>query len=162
MKKIFLLVTAALSALFSSASEDHPLTVSAGQFRHIELGSDMKVVLVSASELQNEIKTGSAATYEKLNISVSGDHLRLELRQSLRENERVYLVVEDLQSLTVGENTSVETENYLTGKEIKINVEQGARIRIKTYATVKAYGADGWPVPVQTKPASSQKEIKAF
>jgi hypothetical protein len=160
MKKIFLFMAAALSTVFSFASGDHPLTVSAGQFKNIQLGSDMNVVIVSAKQLQNEITTGSVAVYEKLNIAVVGNQLRLELRQKLDKNEKIYIVVEEVQSLTVGDNTTVVSENALPGKKIVLSVGQGAVARLKTNATVKAFGADGLPLDVFTNTVTVEKEAK--
>jgi hypothetical protein len=162
MKKILTLVIAVLSVVSSFASAEQPLVVSAGQFRHIELGSNMKVTLISSSELQNEIKTGSIAVYEKLDIAVSGNNLRLELRQKLEPGEVIYVVVGEIESLTLGENTIVDSENTLPGKRISISVEKGASARLKTSAKVTAIGADGLPVKMTTKSIETQEQVQAF
>ena len=162
MKQILSLIAAVLSVLSSFASEEQPLVVSAGQFRHIELGRDMKVTLISNAQLQNEIKASSVAVFEKLDIAVSGNNLRLELRRKLEPNERVYVVIGEIESLTLGENTVVDSENVLPGKQIKLSVDKGASARLKTSANVTAIGADGLPVNVVTKNIATQKEAKAF
>ena len=162
MKQILSLIAAVLSVLSSFASEEQPLVVSAGQFRHIELGRDMKVTLISNAQLQNEIKASSVAVFEKLDIAVSGNNLRLELRRKLEPNERVYVVIGEIESLTLGENTVVDSENVLPGKQIRLSVDKGASARLKTSANVTAIGADGLPVNVVTKNIATQKEAKAF
>jgi len=162
MKPILTLIIAVLSVFSSFANEEQPLVVSAGQFKHIEFGSDMKVTLVRKKQLQNEIKTGSVVVYEKLDIAVSGNSLRLQLRQKLEPNEKIYVVVGELESLTLGEDTIVDSENALPGKAIKINLDKGASARLKTSANVTAIGADGLPVNVVTNKIAIQKEVKAF
>lgn len=162
MKQILSLIIAVLSVFTSFASEEQPLVVSAGQFKHIELGNDMKVTLISKAQLQNEIKTGSVAVFEKLDIAVSGNNLRLDLRQKLEPNEKIYVVVGEIETLTLGENTFVESENVLPGKEIKLSVDKGASAHLKTSANVTAIGADGLPVKVITKSSATQKDVKAF
>lgn len=162
MKQILSLIIEVLSVFSSFASGEQPLVVSAGQFRHLELGSNMKVTLISSKELQNEIKTGSIAVYEKLNIAVSGNNLRLELRQKLEPGEVVYVVIGELESLTLGENTVVDSENTLPGKRIRISADKGASARLKTSAKVTAIGADGLPVKMITKSIETQEQAQAF
>jgi len=162
MKQVLSLIVTVLSVLSSFASGEQPLVVSAGQFRHIELGNDMKVTLISKSQLQNEIKTGSVSVFEKLDIEVSGDHLRLELRRKLDPNEKIYIVVGEIETLALGENTVVDSENVLPGKTIKLSVDKGASAHLKTTANVSAIGADGLPVQVLTKKSAVQTEVKAF
>lgn len=162
MKQILSLIITLLSVYSSFANEEQPLVVSAGQFKHIELGSDMKVTLISKAQLQNEIKAGSVTVFEKLDIIVSGDNLRLELRQKQDPNEKIYIVVGEIESLALGENTVVESENVLPGKTIKLSVDKGASAHLRTTANVSAIGADGLPVQVVTRNSALQKEVKGF
>jgi len=162
MKKIFLFMMALMPALFSLANDEKPLIVSAGHLNRIELGSDMKVTFINAATFQNELKTNQADVFENLNISVYNGNMRIELRRKAAKNQKIVVVVEDLQSLTIDENTIVDSENDIPGQQIKINIADQSFVRLTTPARVKAYGPDGLPIDVQTRPISIQKNKPAF
>lgn len=146
MKKILFSVIAVISALFSFAGEEQPIVVSAGHASRIELGDDMKVILVRAGSLPVEKNTTSTAAFQKLFISVDGGSVTVSLRKRLKANEVIYLVVENIENLTIGDNTVAETENYITGKELKIRLGDQAYAFIRTTASIKAFLFDGSPV----------------
>ena len=151
MKKIFLFITAVATALFSFANDEKPLIISAGHVKNIELGSNMKVTLINAASLKNEISTNLVDAFEKLNIEISNGTMRVDLRTKTNKNERVYIVVEDLHTLTIGENTFVDAQDFLPGKQIKIIIADQSYVRLLTNATVKAYSLDGLSLDIQTK-----------
>lgn len=146
MKKVLFSIIAVISALFSFAGEELPLVVSAGHAKRIELGEDMKVILVRAGSLPVEKNTTSAAAFQKLFISADGSSVTVSLRKKLKANEVIYMVVENIESLTIGDNTVTETENYITGKELKILLGDRAYAFIRTTASVQAFRFDGSPV----------------
>ena len=157
MKKIFLFITAVAITLFSFANDEKPLIVSAGQVKNIVLGNNMKVTLINAASLKNESSANLADVSEKLNVEISNGTMRLEPRAKADKIERVYIVVEGLYSLTIGENTFVEAEDFLPGKQIKIIIADQSYVRLLTNAKVNAYSLDGLSVDIQTKRFSSQK-----
>jgi hypothetical protein len=157
MKKIFLFITAVAIALSSFANDEKPLFVSAGQLKNIVLGNNMNVTLINAASLKSEISANLVDAFEKLNVEISNGTMRLDLRTNTDKNERVYIVVEDLYSLTIGENTFVEAQDFLPGKQIKIVIADQSYVRLLTNATVKAYSLDGLSIDIQTKRFSSQK-----
>ena len=157
MKKILFVVTAVVVALSTFANDEAPLVVSAGHIKNIELGSDMKVTFIKASSLKTGINTNANDVFEKLNIAVSNGIMRLEFRTTTNKNERVYVIVEDLQSLTIGENTFVDTQDFLDAKKIKIIIADQSYVRLLTNATVNAYSMDGLSIDIQTKRFSPQK-----
>jgi hypothetical protein len=157
MKRIFLFITALIIASSSFANDEKPLVVPAGQAKNIVLGDNMKVTFINKASLKNEIKPDLVDLFEKLNIEVSNGNMRLELRPKSDKNERVYIIVEDLRSLTIGENTFVDTEDSLPGKQIKIVMADESYVRLLTNAEVKAYTFDGLSLDIQSKRFSSQK-----
>ncbi len=157
MKKILLFITAVVITLSSFANDETPLVVSAGHVKNIELGSNMKVTLINAASLKTVTNASPVDVFEKLNIEFSNGNMRLELRTKTDRNQRVYIVVDDLQSLTIGENTFVETEDFLPAKKMKIIIGDQSYVRLLTNATVNAYSLDGLSVDIQTKRFPSQK-----
>ena len=157
MKKIFLFITAVAITLFSFANDEKPLIVSAGQVKNIVLGNNMKVTLINAASLKNGINPNLVDVFEKLNIEVSNGNMRLELRPKSDKNERIYIIVDELRSLTIGENTFVDTEDSLPGKVIKVFIADQSYVRLLTNAKVNAYSLDGLSVDIQTKRFSSEK-----
>lgn len=157
MKKILLFITAVVVALSTFANDETPLVVSAGGVKNIELGSNMNVTFINAASLKTWTNANPVDVFEKLNIAVSNGNMRLELRTRTNKNERVYIVVDDIQSLTIGENTFVETEDFLPGKKIKIFIADQSYVRLLTNATVNAYSLDGLSLDIQTKRFSSTK-----
>jgi|GEM_PF-3305124 len=162
MKKIFLFIAAVAITLFSFANDEKPLIVSAGQVKNIVLGNNMKVTLINAASLKNESSANLADVSEKLNVEISNGTMRLEPRAKADKIERVYIVVEGLYSLTIGENTFVEAEDFLPGKQIKIIIADQSYVRLLTNAKVNAYSLDGLSVDIQTKRFSSQNNKPVF
>ena len=162
MKKIFLIIAAVAITLFSFANDEKPLIVSAGQVKNIVLGNNMKVTLINAASLKNESSANLADVSEKLNVEISNGTMRLEPRAKADKIERVYIVVEGLYSLTIGENTFVEAEDFLPGKQIKIIIADQSYVRLLTNAKVNAYSLDGLSVDIQTKRFSSQNNKPVF
>ena len=156
MKKILLFITAVVVTLSSFANDETPLVVSAGHVKNIELGSNMKVTLINAASLKTATSTNPVDVFEKLNIEVSNGNMRLEFRTKTDKNQRVYIIVDDLSSLTIGENTFVDTQDFLDAKKIKIIIADQSYVRLLTDATVDAYSMDGLSVDIQTKRFSSQ------
>ena len=156
MKQILLFAMAIATTLFSFAGDEKPLVISAGQLTNIEVGSNMKVVLVNAKSLSAQKSTSLIDASQKLYISISGGTLHLDAR-NLRLNEKVNVVVDNIESLTLGNNTVVETDNYIDGKKIKVNVGDESFVRLVTPGSVDAFGSDGLAIDVQTRPLVSPK-----
>lgn len=162
MKKIVLLLFAVAAGFLTVNAQDHSrLVISAGQLKKITLGEDMKVVLVSAESFASEIK-GGMNVFEKLNISVVDGAMRINAGQKLLKNETVFVVVNELQSLTVGEHTKVTTEGILRGPSIKVYVQEGSVARLKTTAKVKAYSPGNEIVSIETTPIQLRATAGAF
>lgn len=161
MKQILLFAMAMITTLFSFAGDEKPLVISAGQFTNIELGSNMKVVLVNAKSLSAQESTSLTDASQKLYISISNGTLQL-FASNLRLNEKVYVVVDKIESLTLGNNTIVESGNYIDGKNIKVKVGDDSYVRLVTPGSVNAYGSDGAAIDVQTRPLAPRKTKTAI
>jgi hypothetical protein len=156
MKKFILFLSILASGLMSFAQEKK-LVISAGELKHVQLGDNMNVTLVSADQA-TELK-GDMVAFEKLNLSVSNGILHIQSRQSLSADEKVYIVVGDLQTLSIGQNTSVTSENVLTSKELKVLVMDGSTARLKTIGKIAASAADGYEVSVKRTVIELQRPV---
>ena len=151
MKKILtLLIAVTVGFLSSNAQEPERLIISAGQLKNISLGDNMKVVLVSNGSSEGEVK-GDMSVFEKINISVSNGTLHINPGKKL-ENETVYVIVDVLKTLTVGQHTQVRTEGVLYAKEIKVFVNNGSIARLTTTGEVNAYSIDDLEFSVTKTP----------
>jgi hypothetical protein len=142
MKKfLILLITVICGFTAANAQEESRLLISAGQFKNIVLGEGMKVVLVSDGSLQTEIK-GDMGFFEKVNVSVADGSLHVRAGSRLG-GETVFIAVNQLKQLTVGQRTHVTTEGVLRSSEIKVFVYEGSVARLKTTGEVNAFSPDG-------------------
>lgn len=142
MKKILmLLVTVVCAFAAANAQDESRLVIAAGQFRNITLGEGMRVVLVSDQSLNTEIK-GDISFFEKLNVSVVNGSLHVNPGRMLA-GETVFIAVNQLKQLTVGQRTHVNTEGVLRSSEIKVFVYEGSVARLRTTGEVNAFSPDG-------------------
>lgn len=142
MKKILiLLITVVCGFTAANAQDESRLLISAGQFKNIVLGEGMKVVLVSDGSLHTEIK-GDMNFFEKLNVSIVDGSLHVKPGRMLG-SETVFIAVNQLKQLTLGQRTHVSTEGVLRSSEIKVFVYEGSVARIKTTGEVNAFSPDG-------------------
>lgn len=150
-----LLITVACGFAGANAQDENRLLITAGQFKNIVLGEGMKVVLVSAElPLQTEIK-GDMGFFEKLNVSVSDGSLHIRAGRKLG-GETVFVAVNQLEKLTLGQKTQVFTEGVLRSSEIKVFVNEGSVARLRTTGEVNAYSYDGeFSVTKLSKPLAS-------
>lgn len=142
MKKILsLLIVMAAGVLSLNAQEQGRLTISAGQLKNITFGDNIKAVLVTPGSSDNEVKADMSA-FQKLNISVLNGSLHINAGKDMAAGETVYVIVDDLQSLTLGQHTQVTTEGILYSKEIKVYVCDGSIAKLRTTGEVNAYSLD--------------------
>jgi hypothetical protein len=142
MKRILmLLITVACGFAAANAQDESRLLITAGQFKNIVLGEGMKVVLVGAESLQAEIK-GDMRFFEKLNVSTADGTLHIRPGRKLN-GETVFVVVNHLEKLTLGQRTQVTTEGVLRSSEIKVLVYEGSVARLKTTGEVNGFSPDG-------------------
>ena len=105
MKKLFLLLVAAVFALLSAnAQKENDLVISAGDAKGLVLGNDMNVVLISATLGQENIRLNKT-TLQKMDVKFYNGTVEIMPRKDLR-NETVYVIVNDVKEVTLGQNTS--------------------------------------------------------
>lgn len=151
MKKILTLLIAVTAGFLSlNAQEPGRLTISAGQLKNLSLGDNMKVVLITAGSPQKEVKADMNA-FEKLNIAVFNGTLNINPGKNL-EGETIYVVVDDLKSLTVGQHTDVSTQGVLYSKEIKVFVSEGSVATLRTTGEVNAFSLDDMDFSIRKTP----------
>jgi hypothetical protein len=159
MKQILtLLLAVTMGFLSSNAQEPERLTISAGQLKNISLGDHMKVVLVSNGTSDGEFK-GDIGIFEKLNISVQNGTLLVNPGRKLN-NETIYIVVDNLKTLTVGQFTKVSTEGVLYSKEMKVFVQNGSVAQLLTTGEVNAYSTDDYEFTMSKTPVRMNASAK--
>jgi hypothetical protein len=151
MKKIVLLLFVIASGLVSFAQEDNRLVISAGQLKSISLGDNMNVVLISATSSGNELK-GMMDVFEKLNVAFHNGSMHVAPGRRFSADEKVYVIVNDLESLTIGQNTKVSTEGFLYSRMLKVYVQDGSLATLRTTGDVKAYSLDNLEFSIRKTP----------
>ena len=152
MKKIVLLLFVIASGFLTlQAQEDSRLVLSAGQLKNISLGDNLNVVLISAEPGQNEVK-GDMNVFEQLNVTVNNGMMHIAAGQRLAAGQTVYVIVNDVQNLTVGQNTQVTTEGILYSNMIKVYVQNGSVAKLRTTGDVKAYSLDDFEFSIRKTP----------
>lgn len=157
MKK-FLTLLIAVAGFLSSNAQEPRLTVSAGQVKNITVGDNMKVVLVSSATAETEVKM-DANVFEKINISVHNGSMYINPGKSL-EKETIYVIVDDIKSLTVGQNAQVTTEGILYSKEIKVFVQEGSLAKLLTTGHVSAFALDNQELSISKTPVRFNASAK--
>lgn len=148
MKKIFFpLILIFGSLLSANAQTKTDIVLPAAGIKNITLGSNMTVVMVKAQESQKEI-TLSKEAREKLDISFHKGIMEVHSRTDLNQ-ATVYLLVDDVRNLTLGENTHVTSGSILPGTEMNLYVHFGATAKLKTNGKVNAYANDDSEVFIQ-------------
>lgn len=161
MKKILLpLLIIMLHLVTANAQNENRLVISAGTLKHLSFGDKMKVVLVKAGPDQSGVSM-SEEVFQKLEVTFSKSSLHVQSREASK-NEVVYVLVNDVKSITLGQNTSISNEGIWINKNIDLFVSDGATARLKTSAEVKAYPLGESAVNVDIRPLPSQSSARIF
>jgi hypothetical protein len=161
MKKILMpLLALMLHVVSAHAQQEKSLVISAGSLKHIAFGEKMKVVLVKVSPAQTGVNFTQEVS-DKLNVSFTGNLLTVESRKASK-NDIVYVVVNDLQSITLGQSTSITNEGIWMSGNIDLYVSDGAKARLKTIGEIKAHPLGESAVNVSIRPIPQNASAKAF
>lgn len=160
MKKILLLVVT-MGITFLATAQQSPLVISASGLKKLQLGENMKVTLVSSGKQQVDIK-GVTEFFEKLNISVHNGTMKIEGRNKLSKNETIMVMVDALESLTLGQSTQVNTEGTLHGTNLNVFVEAGAVAQLRTTGKVNAFSLGETDVTVVRQPMRLKMDLKVM
>ena len=146
---------AALSLGAAGAQEKkEAIVVAAGQFRNIVLADDMEVVLMQAPA-KEAMQIGREVS-DRLKLSMNGDALHIDGVRSPGQFT-VYLLVHDLQQLTLGGHTRVQTRGVLVTEQLQVFLQDGANASLKTTGKVRAHPLGFNEISVAHKqPASLQ------
>ena len=130
----------AFSVLSASAQIEEKLVVHAGNTEHLTIANDMNVVLMPGSENDRSISLDALAS-EKLNLKLSNNSMTISsIREHAgREKLTVLVYVNGLKTITVEDNSTVETIGVLQTPKLDVYVEGDARVHLKTNGAVKAY-----------------------
>lgn len=151
MKQKFILsfVAIVFGVLFASAQDDEKLVVNAGSAEHIRIAANMNVVLMQAKEADKSMSMDIDA-FEKLNLQLSKNALTISsANESRREKPTVFLYVNNLKTLTVEANSTVNTAGILNARQVDVFVEGSTRVHLKTNGEVKAHGLDNREIKVK-------------
>ena len=153
MKKFLFTVALVTGALMAANAQDgQPLIVSAGDVSHLKLGDNMKVILVATSPATGGLTVSPEAS-KLLQLHVSKGTLQVTPAGMGKPNGIVYVLVQQLKSITLGEHTTVLTEGVIEAGRIKVYMDRGAVARLRTNATVDAVGLGDFDVSVTKNPA---------
>ncbi|HEY0676789.1 MAG TPA: DUF2807 domain-containing protein [Chitinophagaceae bacterium] len=162
MKKLLFLFLAVVSGFLSAnAQDDSRLVISAGQFKNISLGENMQVVLISAGAALNEFKS-DIRVFEKLSVSISEGTMRITPGRKLGANETVYIIVNELEVLTLGENTKLTTHGILRSSDIKVFVNEGSVAKLRSTGEVSGHSLDNVFISVQKTPIAGKPSASLF
>lgn len=154
MKKVFLLLIAAVFSLLSAnAQKENALVISAGNTKELVLGDNMNVLLVQAGSAQNDVRLDKEVLK---NLSVKFYDDVLEIRpERVFKNQTVYIIVNGVQRITVGENTSIQSESVLHNGQLDLYMHVGATANLKTSGRIDAFSLGDFELSVKRTPLYS-------
>ncbi|HEX8314764.1 MAG TPA: hypothetical protein VF609_07225 [Flavisolibacter sp.] len=151
MKKVLFLLTVAVCSLLSAnAQSENDLVISAGDLKKITLGDNMKVVLISSSDIPKEVRI-TKLLMDKLQVSVANGAMLLVPNKKLTET--VFVVVDKITKVTLGENTSVRSSGFLRS-DIDLYVSDGASVNLRTTGRLKAFPIGDTNLEIKSTPIS--------
>lgn len=132
---------AALILLFSQSDSfsqfaiyngKRPIIVDEDAIRHITVSGNVDVVLRPNPRPGTVVKVENKAT-DKVKASVSGGDLYIDSKSSVKENERivVYVWSDELQTLTLNDNTYAVSIGILDFKDLRVNINDKARVALR-------------------------------
>jgi hypothetical protein len=130
---LILLVTQADSfAQYASFNGKKPIIVDEDAIRHITVGGNVDVVIRENSRPGTIVKVEEKSTL-KLKASVAGSDLYIDSEKSVSGNERVvvYVWTDDLQSLTLNDNSYAVSIGILGFDNLRVNIHDKARVALR-------------------------------
>jgi hypothetical protein len=158
MKKILTATLAVLVSFFSATAQDDEkaLVINASDIKHLVLGDNLNVVLLQHDNGPQEIKI-SKAVYSQLRLSMHDGIMTITSQNNYRSTEPVYVLVNQVKSLTLGENSRITTEGVLSAGKIDVYVEQGAKAYLRTTGKINATSLGDFDVSVERNAAGVAK-----
>lgn len=151
-QKLFLSFLAiVVSVLSVSAQSEKKLVVNAGNLEHIIIANDMNVILMPGTVKDRSISMDANAA-AKLDFKFSNNTMMISPVRPSKEKLTLQLYVNDLKTVTVGNNTVVKTEGILNSAKLDVYVEGVARIHLKSKGSIKAHSLDDAEIKVKYTP----------
>lgn len=151
MKQKFILsfVVIVFGVLFASAQNEEKLTVNAGSVEHVQIASDLNIVLMPSQETDNSISM-DAATLGKLDVQLVGTTLTISsINPVANEKRTVFVYVSNLKTLTVESNSTVKTIGVLNTPKLDVFVGSHSNVHVKTNGEVNPHGTDNREIKVK-------------
>ena len=152
MKKYFLLIAILIAGIITvKAQDESPLVILAGQMKNLQLGNDLNVTLVNSNDHQPDVTVGTEV-FNKLRISVENNSMKILPASGFRKEDKIFVIVNGLENLTVGQNTQVITHGIMSAPKVKVYVQAGATAHIVSRGKVNAFSLGGVDVTVEKRP----------
>ena len=158
MKNLLTATLTVFISFFSATAQDDQkaLVINASDMKQLILGDNLNVVLLQHENGPQEIKI-SKAVYNQLKISVHDGIMSIASQSNFHSSEPVYILVNHVRSLTLGENTRITTEGVLNSGKIDVFVEQGAKAYLRTTGKIYATSLGDFDVSVERNAAGIAK-----
>lgn len=139
VKFVTLVAAASFSVISAFATGEDKLIVNAGNIEHLAIASDMDIVLMPGDAGDGSISMDANAT-GKLNMKLSGNTLTLEAARGAKQSKpTVYLYVRGLKTITVENNSLVNTIGVIDSRQLDVFVDSDARVHLRTTGSVQAH-----------------------
>ena len=154
-------VVTLVTVFAANAQTPERLFINAGQATRLDIAENMNVVLVQATASDSTMTIGKDAS-RKLRVGLSGEELTVAPAQHLSKNTVVYIAVRNLQKLTLGEATRVESEGTLSLNKLDMYLHDDCLVKLRTNGNVKAYSLGQFEVILKRTPAIASVMATAF
>jgi hypothetical protein len=159
MKKIFLLIVILSAGFISANAQDKsPIIILAGKMKNLHLGNDLNVTLVSSNDQQENV-TVATEVFELLKVGVKNSTMDIAATPGLKKGDKILVIVNALENLTVGQNTKVITHGVISAPNVQLYIHSGATARIVTSGKVKAFSPDDVDLVVKKIPFQSKAKL---
>lgn len=159
MKKILLPIIAIAFSMLSANAQEEPVLISAGEFTNIVLGNNMKVVLKPIEDAAPGLKLNAQAI-ENLNVEIFGRTLYLNSGKG--QGQVIYVLVDKLQTLSLGADTDLNTEGFLQAGKIDLYLENGAKARLRTTGKINAFPLGDFDINTTSSPIPGPAKVNVL
>jgi hypothetical protein len=150
MNRILMLAIVFLTSFFSAKAQDNEptLVINAGEIKNLVFGENLKIVLLEHSPASPGVKF-SKAVDNKLKVSMHNGMMSVSGQSGFDVSESVYVIVSDIRTLTLGENSRLNTSGVLNSSKIDVFIEQGAIAFLRSTGKVNASSLGDFDVSVE-------------
>lgn len=146
MAALVLLFTQADSfAQYATFNGKKPIVVDEDEIRHITVGGNIDVVLRDNPRPGTVVKMEQKAVGQ-LKASVVGGDLFLESTAGSTERVVLYIWSDELQTLTLKDNTYAVSIGILDFKDLQVNIEDKARVALRNADKIRFNAPQDRPV----------------